>query len=57
MDAVDGQDLGVSGLPHAPHPLHPHQEAYPSSGEDLSESKKTYGDQGPRWFVAYVLCT
>lgn len=34
LDAADGEDLGVHGLPHAASHLHPDQEAHPLGGEE-----------------------
>lgn len=37
VDAADGEDLGVHGIPHAACHLHPDQEAHLLSGEEQSE--------------------
>lgn len=37
VDAADGEDLGVHGVPHAASHLHPDQEAHPLGGEEPPE--------------------
>lgn len=37
LDAADGEDLGVHGVPHAACHLHPDQEAHLHSGEEQPE--------------------
>lgn len=37
LDAADGKDLGVHGVPHVASHLHPDQEAHLLSGEEQPE--------------------